>query len=332
MVRGMRQHRILVAGCGSIGQRHARLLAERQDVTLFLCDPVPQNLADCAAVCAPRATFTRYQDALREQVDGVFVCTPNHLHVSMSRQALAAGACVMLEKPVADSLAEAVELLEHPEANHRIAVGYVNRFDQLLQHLHGLVAAGEFGNLLHANASVYTYLTLLCAKTPFRETTDWALVFDYTHQIDLLRYLLGDVAEVAAMSAARGDLSHTARPNLVEILLRFRSGAIGSIHMDYVRHPEKTSLELVGDKNSAELFVPQGLLKVYERESGDTREIGRPYVRDDLFRAQTADFIEVLAGRKQPLVTLEDGLAALQIAEAVIESCRKQTFVQLPEM
>ena len=76
----------------------------------------------------------------------------------------------------------------------------------------------------------------------------WTLVVDYTHDIDILRHLAGEVHEVSAMAARLGQLDHMADPNVVDILLAFRSGTVGSIHMDYVRHPEKKSLELIGDR------------------------------------------------------------------------------------
>jgi len=326
----MRQFTILVAGCGSIGQRHARLLAERKDVDLLLADPAPANLQACAAVASARETFTRYGEALQRKPDGVFICSPNRFHVDMALQAVDAGAGVLLEKPVADTVADARRLLAvDAGARKKIAVGYTGRFDKLLRQIRDRVAAGELGTIAYANASVYTYNTLLCAKTDYREKQDWVLIVDYTHEIDFLRFILGDVIEVATMAGRVGNLAHMANPNVIEMLLRFQCGTLGSIHMDYVRHPEKRTLELVGDKKSLEFYMPKGLLRVYTHGQDDVEEINVPFGRDDLFRDQIANFLGVLDGTQSPLVTLEDGIKALDVAETAITACREKRTVRI---
>jgi predicted dehydrogenase len=126
MEKNMDRYRILVVGCGSIGQRHARLLSERKNIDLFIADSSPECRAACAAVADAKEVFSEFDKALACQPDGVFICTPNYLHVEMAGQALDAGACVLLEKPVADTLAEARRLAAH-SANGKVAVGYAGR-------------------------------------------------------------------------------------------------------------------------------------------------------------------------------------------------------------
>jgi predicted dehydrogenase len=188
---------------------------------------------------------------------------------------------------------------------------------------------GEIGNVLCAQAAVYTYETLLFAKTPFREKQEWALVVDYTHEIDFLHYLVGPIEEVAAVSATLGRLDHIAAPNLLDISLKFRSNAIGHIHMDYVRHPGKRYLEVIGDRGSLELQMGKGILKVFKPQEEGVREISRPFVRDDLFRDQIDDFLQVIEGGKKPLVSLADGIATLHVADAIRESVQKKQFVRV---
>ncbi len=328
------RYRVLVAGCGSIGQRHARLLAERPEVDLFLADPLAANRAAAAAAAAvpPRAVFADYGQALRAGMDAVFVCSPNHLHVPMTLAALAAGAHVLLEKPAAPTAAEAAALIPaRDRAGTQVAVGYANRFDPLLGRLKAMLDRGELGEIVSAEASVYTYATLVYAKTPFRLQTRWALVVDYTHEIDFLRCLLGDIAEVAAFAAARGRLAMRPDPNVIEILLRFRSGVLGRIHMDYARHPDKRWLELVGDTRSAELEMAKGRLRVFSRDAPDPELVAVPPVRDTLFRDQIADFLDAIGNGRPPRVPLEDGLAALRVADAVIRAAETRAVVPVAD-
>jgi predicted dehydrogenase len=325
--------KILVIGCGSIGQRHSRLLSERPEVELYLADPAAENLQACREQARVRQAFREYREALQVGMDGAVICTPNALHVPMAQACLAAGVHVLLEKPVAPTALEAETLLEvRNGSGKQVAVGYVYRFDHLLRQVKAILERGELGTLVYANASIYTYRTLECAKVPeFRGNTPWVLLVDFTHDIDFLRYLAGDVVEVAAMSATLGHLRLSSRPNVAEILLRFASGAIGKVHMDYVRDPEKRSLEIVGDRSSIEFCMPAGVLKLFERGKEEPREIRYPYVRDNLFREQIANFLAVIEGKAAPLVNLEDSIKTLRIADAAVESCQTGRFVKMKD-
>ncbi len=324
----MNRYTILVAGCGSIGQRHARLLAERKNIDILLADPLEENLKACSSVLNPKVTFGRYEEALDHKPDGVFICTPNHLHAEMALKALDAGACVLVEKPLDSNLSQALKLTEHP-THHKIVVGYVYRFDKLLQEMKKIITEKTIGNIVCAHACVYSYQTLLFAKTPVREQQEWTLVGDYSHEIDFLRFLVGEIQEVTGIGATCGSLDHIAKPNILEAIFKFSSGAVGSLHIDYVRHPEKRFLEVIGDRGALELQMTKGVLKIFKHDEKNARVISRPYVRDDLFRAQIDDFLQVLDGQKTPLNTLEDGIAVLKVSEAIVESAQKGIYITL---
>jgi len=185
------------------------------------------------------------------------------------------------------------------------------------------------GNILYANASVYTYGTLLFAKTPFREHEEWALIRDYTHEIDFLLYLLGPAEEVVSMSATLGDFDHLPTPNIVEITSRFCSGAIGSIHMDYARYPDKRTMEIVGDIGSIEFYINEGILRIYHKDKKGFREEREPFIRDDMFRDQIETLIGMIKKEVKPMVSLNDGIEALRFCEAAIVSSIERRFVTL---
>lgn len=324
----MKRYSILVVGCGSIGQRHARLLAERDNIDILLADPLEQNIKACSSAITPKEVFSDYEKALACKPDGVFICTPNHMHAEMAVKALDAGACVLVEKPVDANVSSAAKLAKHP-SSHKVMVGYVYRFDTLLQETKKMIAEQTIGNIVCAHACVYSYQTLLFAKTPIREQQEWTIVGDYSHEIDFLRYLAGEIREVTGMGTTCGQLDHIARPNILEAIFKFESGAAGSLHIDYVRHPEKRFLEIIGDRGALELQLTKGVLKIFNHDEKDARVISRPYVRDDLFRAQIDDFLQILEGRKAPLNTLADGIAVLKVSEAIVESAKKTAYITL---
>jgi len=123
---------ILIVGLGSIGQRHARLLSERADVKLLLCDLSKKNQQDLIASVKNKHAvfFDDYDKALLENPDIVFVCTHNDLHVPMGIKAVEIGADIFIEKPISDSLESANSLLEcTKKAGCLCHVGYMLRFD-----------------------------------------------------------------------------------------------------------------------------------------------------------------------------------------------------------
>ncbi len=321
---------ILVIGCGSIGQRHAKLLSQRKDTRIFVADPLEENISECRKNVRIEKSFSDYRDALNEKIDGAFICTPNNMHVSMALDCLNSGACVLIEKPAATSSDEAEKLLPYDNGpKKRIMIGYMNRFNEQLQEVKHMVDHGELGNIAYFNASVYTYATLLYAKTNYREEQNWSLIIDYTHEIDFARYLIGEADEVFAMADALGNQKHMARPNICEIMLRFKNRAIGTIHMDYIRDPEKRALEVIGDKGSIELYLSDGILRIYNNGIKGFREIRNPFIRDQLFIKQIDNFINMIFGEEEPKVNLADGIAAIKIAESAIMSCKENKPIKL---
>lgn len=325
----MNTYKILVVGCGSIGQRHARLLSARKDVKLYIADRLEENREYCQENFSVIEAFEDYSLALKEGMDGVFICVPTGLHIPFAKLALDSGACVLIEKPVGLSVAEAEVLKNYPDADKRIQIGYMNRYNVQLQKIKQLIDSGALGKILYANASVYTYGTLLFAKTPFRDHEEWALIRDYTHEIDFLLYLLGPAEEIVAMSATLGDLDHLPSPNIVEITSRFCSGAIGSIHMDYARYPDKRTMEIIGDIGSIEFSLNEGLLRYYHKDKKGFREEREPFIRDDMFSDQIETMIGMIKKEVAPIVSLNDGIEALRFCEAAITSSVEKRFVSL---
>lgn len=315
------RRRVLVVGCGSIGQRHARLLAERPEIEVWVCDTLPANLQAALAQAPGARPWTDYPAALAAGPDAVFVCTPNHLHRPLAEAALAAGSHVLCEKPLADTLSNAQALAQAAAATDRyFCVGYSLRCHGGLRRVLEIVAAGSLGALVGGRALVGTYFTLLCAKTPYRFTEPNALIVDYTHLLDYLRVIFGDLQRVSAESATLGDLELKPSPNLFSLLLRYTSGALVQCHLDYVQHPQRHTLELFGDRQTLVHDFQTGELRLYHRDRPgyevETVAVGR----DDIYRTQISEFLRGIQGAAPPLATAADGVAALLAAQAAVEA------------
>jgi predicted dehydrogenase len=320
----MTRHRFLVVGAGSIGRRHLQVLAERADVELAVHDAWPEAVAAARQLVPGVAGFDTLAAALAWQPLVVIVCTPNAQHRAVAEAAFAAGAHVLCEKPIADTLEDGRAMIAAATAQAKVlAVGYSERFRPALAHIVQLVAAGELGTVVGGRAMVGTYNTLLCAKTDYRAHVEGALLVDYTHEFDFLRAIFGEVADVHCWANDLGGREKRCKPSLAATLLRFQSGAIVSVHMDYVQHPQRRTLEVYGDRRSLELDLETDLLRVFDSaEPSGVRTQAFDHDRNNRFRAEHQDILDAVLTGRSPRVTGTDGLKALEIAVRAIATSR----------
>lgn len=323
--------RVLVVGLGSIGQRHARLLSERTDVELHLCDTIVEHRSQTLASLVNPAAGNHdiFSAALEAQPDIVFICVPNQLHVVIGLQAIEKGVDVFVEKPISSSLIGARDLVAAAESAGRfLQVGYMLRFDEGLHKLKEVVENGGVGNLVGGRAMIGTYITLLNAKSPDRINQLNSLVVDYTHEIDFIRWFFGEVTDVTAMSARLGDLELKPQPNIFQMNLRMGNGALVQVHMDYVQFPQRRVFEIYGDRGTLNYDFMTGEIRHYQfQREYQWKDISvAPLIErwDDLFRKEHEAILSARAMGVPPLVSGNDGLQALEIADrAIVDADRR---------
>lgn len=324
---------VLVAGCGSIGKRHARLLTEIPQVEVLVCDAREDNLQAALAEAPGSQDFADYRGALAAAPDAVFVCTPNHLHRSMTIAAFDAGCHVMCEKPLADTVENAQAIVAAAEsADTMLSVGYSLRSHAGLRRLRELVDAGICGNVIGGRAMVGTYFTLMCATTPYRMTEPNALIIDYTHLLDYLGLLIGPIVQVSAETATLGDLPMMPQPNVFSAILTHESGAISQFHADYVQLPQRSVAEVFGDERVLMYDFQEYELRIYERDRPGYQVERVVTARDDIYRVQIREFLTQIHGDMLPICTAAEGLAALQAAMAAVRSAQEHRAVALDEL
>lgn len=324
---------ILVAGLGSIGRRHARLLSERDSVRLILCDVSPANLTETREQLSPNRgdviVCENYDAALREKPNIVFICTPNHLHIDMAEKALRSRADVFLEKPLSDSCSSAETFLNEVSRTDRLChVGYMLRFDDGLVAMKKCIDEGRLGNIVGGRAMVGSFITLLNARDNFREKVEDTLVYDYTHELDFLYWLFGDIRDVTARKATLGSMDIKPTPNIVQMILTSADGALIQVHMDYIQHPQRRILEVYGDRGTISYDFMTGEIRLFafgtehQWTSLDVIKIRDRW--DDLFRSEHADILESFTSRKPSTVDGQSGLASIRLAEMAIQSYSNQ--------
>ena len=318
--------RTLIVGLGSIGRRHARLISERADIDLILCDRSENCLAEAQSCLHHQAVLstTRYDQALALKPDIVIVGTPNRSHVPIALEALTVEADVLVEKPISDSLSSAKRLVDHASTHGRmVRVGYMLRFDVGLIKLKQLVDDGEIGQLVGGRALIGTYITLLNAKDTDRLECQNSLIVDYSHEFDFLRWLFGEMQRVvSAVGRQVGSLDLQPDPNIAQMTLQMQDGVLVQVHMDYIQHPQRRFLELIGDRGTISYDFMTGEIRHYTFGQDHVwRDLSVPpnAMRfDDLFRDQFTDLLDCRKTGRRADNTGEDALEALRMSEDVI--------------
>ncbi len=325
--------KILIAGLGSIGRRHFRNLLALGEKDLVLYRTHKATLSDDELTGYP--VETNLAEALeKHQPRAVIVANPTALHLEVAIPAAEAGCAILLEKPIAEDLSRVDELRRAAALNgNRILVGFQFRYHPTLNKARELIKSGALGQVLTAHVHWGEYLPNWHPWEDYRqsyaarEDLGGGVIRTLTHPLDYLRYLLGEVESLQAFQGHISPLELAGVEDIAEIGLKFSSGAIGGVHVNYFQRPPVHRLEIVGTAGTLRWDNSDGILNFFRvpdafgtwsAEPGATvQEQYHPFEgfeRNQLFLAQTSHFLAVADGKARPRCSLEDGIRALEMA------------------
>jgi len=338
----MKKIRIAVAGAGLIGRRHIELIGQRGDCELMaIVDPAPSAPAFAreAGVPVHRSLADLFAS---DRPDGVIAATPNSMHVQNGVDCVAHGVPVLLEKPVADSVKDAQRLVDAAErAKIPVLVGHHRRYSPILEKAREIVEGGVLGRIVAVMGSAMFYKPdSYFDDGPWRrEPGGGPILINMVHEVDDLRAVCGEIAEVQALAsnAIRGFPVE----DTVAINLRFANGALGTFMLSdtaaaarsweqtsgenssYASYPDEDCYVIAGVSGS--LAVPSMRLKVFAGERSWWKPFDTSIVevrRTDPLSRQLEHFCAVVRGEAMPLVSVRDALQTLRVTLAIDESAR----------
>lgn len=318
-----------VTGVGSIGTRHARVFAELGEVTVVVHDAVATR-EQLHARLGPDIEIAPSLAALLDRgLDGLVVASPDQTHAQAAVAACDRGVAVLLEKPMADTVDAAQDIVAAATSSGTpLLMGYVLRHVRCLQRARALLEGGSIGQPLSFQVMLGAYETLQLARNRFDDAPYGVLFRDYSHEWDYLRWLLAPVSGGFALARRAGHLTLMQDPNVVDVVLRLQDGTTGTAHLDYVQDPGARRFTVIGDAGTLDVDVPTGHLRLRRTGEPDRVET-HPESRDDAFRAQAEQFLAVIGRTQAPAVNAHDGLAALQVADAMHRSALQGRWVDV---
>ena len=314
--------RFLVVGCGSIGKRHIANLRQLGIEDIVATDTREDRRREVEERFGVR-TFSDLAGALDKDVQVALICTPTRLHIEHALMAARAGCHLFIEKPIADTLEGVDELLDEVQRRALVTlVGCNFRFHPGLRHVKALLDEGAIGKVVSARAQFGQYLPDWHPWEDYRHgysaqrALGGGVVLDRIHEIDYVRWLLGEVTDVYAMTGHLSDLEIDTEDTL-EMVLRFASGAFGSIHLDYVRRTYDCSLDIVGDTGTIQWSYQDHTVRWYLADEGKWHSLQWPgYDGNEMYLAETRHFLSALRGEETSDLDVADGSRVLAIALA----------------
>jgi len=251
--------RFAIIGCGRIAQRHAQHIAARGEL-VAVCDIVPEK-ANALAATYGATLFTHFMDMLDGSIaiDVVAVCSPNGLHAQHSIAALKAGCHVLVEKPMAISVADCQAMIDAAvAADRKLLCVKQNRYNPPVVAVKQLLDEGRLGKIYSVQLNCFWNRNADYYANSWKGTKamDGGTLFtQFSHFIDLLYWLLGDIVAVQAI------MKNVAHQGVIEfedtgiINLAFASGAIGGIHYTVNSYQQNMegSLTLFGEKGTVKI-------------------------------------------------------------------------------
>lgn len=338
--------RLAVIGAGLIGRRHVEAIGRIAGVEVVcIVDPTPE--ANAFAAGRGITWAGSIADMLTgHRLDGAIIATPNALHVANGLECVAAGIPVLIEKPIADDAAAAQRLVD--EAAGRgvpILVGHHRRHNPIIQAAKAKIASGALGSIVAVHAQCWFYKPDDYFNVGWRTQKGAGPVFiNLIHDIDLMRYLVGEVETVHAFTSSR-TRGHQVEDTAV-VTLRFANGALGTVTAsDTIVAP--WSWELTAAENPAYPATGQSCYQIGGTRGALEVPTGRIWSQDDApswwkpidqtvetvtaadpLDTQVAHFCEVIDGA-EPLVSGFEALASLRVIEAIIRSAETKAPVRL---
>ncbi|HWD17683.1 MAG TPA: Gfo/Idh/MocA family oxidoreductase [Verrucomicrobiae bacterium] len=358
----MSRVRTAIVGCGKVGHLHAAALRSLPEAEFVaVCGRTPEKAAAFGAAYGVPSFTNVTEMAEKAKVEAVCICTPHPQHAAPMIAAAAAGVHALVEKPLASSLEDCDAMLAAARA-HGTMLGTVcqRRFYPPCQRIHAAIQSGKLGQPVLGAATMFGWRDEAYYRSDpwrgrWREEGGGVLVNQSPHQLDLLLWYLGGVAEVFGYWA---NLNHP----YIEVedtavaVVRFQSGALGNIIVSNSQNPALHARVSVHGANGASagvqtdggaMFIagtstdieppyndlwtiPGETAQLPEWKEEDARLFASVKPMEYFHRLQIQDFLRAVRDGKKPLVTGEDGRRTVELFTAIYQASQTGRALKFP--
>ncbi len=326
-----------IIGVGAIGRHHVRIYNDLNDVQLVAIADTDEARRTGIARRYKVAAYADYREMFaREALDIVSIAVPTVLHRPVALAAMAHGIHVLVEKPIAATVAEAYEIIREAEARKlTLMVGHVERFNPTVVELRRRLTEGELGPVFQVHAR---------RLSPFPTyIRDVGVVMDLaTHELDIMRYLLGSEAERVFAETERNI--HETYEDMLSATIRFQNGIVGVLDINWLTPSKVRELRITGARGMFLVDYLKQDLYFYENSEAPSRwdamalfrGVGEGNVlkfrlnRVEPLEAELRAFVDAVLGRARSAVSGWDALQALALVQLLLASAEQGRVLNVP--
>jgi len=327
--------KVAVIGLGKMGQRHLENWSQLDDIQIAGLVGSDQKILTSLSSKYNTQGFSRLEDLFAGvEVDVVDICLPTFLHYQFVREAALANKHVICEKPIGRTVSEAQAIIDIcQKQNVQLYIGHTLRFDPEYANAHDQVMKGVIGNPGVVRLSRGT-ATPVGKKSWYADPEkSGGMILDLgIHDIDWLLWTFGSVQRVMAKHIKR-ELPNGKNLEYALVTLRMVDGTIAHLELSWAKKRLETSFELAGKNGmiTSNSVDSQPIVVIKEDESLEPTYLSNNLVGDSPILRQLRHFKDCIVEGFSPIVTAEDALKAVEVAEAAIQSAATSKPVTIVE-
>ena len=342
--------KILMMGLGSIGQRHVRnirrVLGDKAELIAYRSRGSKITFTDKLEIREgvdleeeyDIKAYTDIDEALAQKPDAVFITNITSKHMECALKAAEAGCHIFMEKPLGDSLEGSEELAGLVRDKGLVFfMGFQNRYHPCVKKMKEIIDKGELGSTVYGECEFSERLTTMHRYEDYRGTymarkdMGGGPVFNLLmHDLDIIRSLFGSPDRIAATLRKKSGLD-----------IDVEEGANGifawegdkdfefAVHTDFIQYPPAHRFKIVCDAGRIEADLNAAKVKVYAGDESARQESFEDFQRNDMFIEELKDFLDCIEGKRDRLISFEDGLEALKMAVAMKKSAAEERSIRL---
>lgn len=308
--------RIGVIGAGAMGMNHIRTYSQIPGVELVGIADVDKKRLDILSKEFNTEGFLDYRDLLKRSLDGVSIVVPTTLHMKVAIEAINSGTNILVEKPISDTIKNAEDMVcRARDENLTFMVGHIERFNPAVIKMKDIINSGELGKIVSISTR---------RVGPYNpRIRDVGVILDIgVHDIDVISYLYNSpVQEVYTIA---GNEIHPFEDH-ASILLRFSDDRAGIVETNWLTPHKTRNFTVIGkDGVSFGDFMEQKI-SIHDKDWTKDAKIEKK----EPLKSELESFIRCCKDNIEPVTTGEDGIHALKVALACIESFKSKQAVKI---
>ena len=329
----------LVVGLGNIARRHIKNLKTINpniEIAVYRQNSKKADLNELGPFI--QDVFFKINEAVAWRPDITLITNPASLHVKTALIFIKKGSHLFIEKPLSVSTSGIANLLKESRRRKRVVmVGYNFRFLEPLKILKQALEYGKIGRILYIRAMVGQYLPDWRLTKDYRLTVSarrdlgGGVVFELSHELDYVRWLIGEIKTVNAATDKLSDLKINVE-DIAEIILQFKNGAMGSIHLDMIDHATSRYCRVIGtegtiiwdgnESNNVHFYCAKtkSWQVLYQSNTLD---------RNQMYIDELKHFFNCIEQKKEPLINIASAKRVVEIALAVKRSAKTGKVVKV---